>query len=66
MRELMEKILPEKTEIEGFRVEHKFDKIGKRIMLVNAKRLEMAPELPQMILIALDDVTRESSGGSCD
>jgi len=29
LRELLENILPEKTEIEGFRVEHKFDKIRK-------------------------------------
>lgn len=65
LRELLEKILPKKTEIEGFRVEHKFAKIGKRTMLVNAKRLEIAPELPLMILVALEDVTDRKTPGAC-
>jgi len=66
LKQLLEKLLPEETEIEGFRVEHKFDKIGRRVILVNARRLEIAPELPQMILMALEDVTKRSEDCSSE
>jgi hypothetical protein len=62
--ELIDKILYERTEIEGFQVEHEFDKIGKRLIIVTARRLEVAPELPQMVLIALEDVTKQPTDGA--
>jgi hypothetical protein len=62
--DLLDKILHERTEIEGFQVEHEFDKIGKRLIIVTARRLEVAPELPQMVLITLEDVTKQRTDGA--
>ena len=31
--------------------------IGHRVMLLNARRLELAPEQPGLILLAMEDVT---------
>ncbi len=39
LRDLLERILPESGEVEDFRVEHDFERIGRRIMLLNAYRM---------------------------
>ena len=57
LRDLLEKILPEKTSIADFRVEHEFETIGKRTMLLNARMLETEPGKPEKILLAIEDVT---------
>ena len=57
---LLEEILPKKTTIDNFEVEHTFHGIGKRRMLLNARRMEgiMKQEVGQgLILLAIEDVT---------
>ena len=39
LRELLEEILPQNTSIEDFQVEHDFEQLGRRTMLLNARRL---------------------------
>ncbi len=56
-RELMEKVLPEKTMIENYRIEEEFRDLGHRVMLVNAKRLETSSRFPERIILAVQDVT---------
>jgi chemotaxis protein methyltransferase CheR len=57
MRQLLEKILPQDTEIEGFLMEHEFPIIGKRRMLLNARRIALEGSSKEQILLAIEDVT---------
>ena len=57
LKELLGKILPDSTVIEDFQVEHDFEKIGRRVMLVNARRLEREKGPVEMILGSMEDVT---------
>ena len=57
LRELLETELPAKQVIEGFDVEHDFPVIGKRKMLLNARRITGKADGAQMILLAIEDVT---------
>jgi two-component system CheB/CheR fusion protein len=57
LRELLERILPEKEVMEDFEVEHEFEGIGKKRMLLNARTLKRKDDTPDQILIAMEDVT---------
>jgi two-component system CheB/CheR fusion protein len=57
LRQLLENILPKETVIEDFEVDHEFQQIGRRIMLLNARRLENQPQESARILLAIEDVT---------
>jgi len=53
LRQLLENILPKKNTFENFEIEHDFETIGKKTMILNARRLDTV----QMILIAIEDIT---------
>ncbi len=53
LRHVLEDILPKQRIVRNFEVEHDFDSIGRRVMLLNARRLDHMPQ----ILIAIDDIT---------
>jgi len=53
LRELLENILPRSSSFNDFEVEHDFDRLGRRTMLLNARRLDHA----QLILLAIEDIT---------
>jgi len=57
LRELLEEVLPEKTSIEDFEVEHDFPAIGRKTMLLNARRIQSKTGATQMILLAIEDIT---------
>ena len=57
LRELLETILPGNQVFEGYEVEHDFPSIGKRKMLLNARRLTGKAGETQLILLAIEDVT---------
>jgi PAS domain S-box-containing protein len=57
LRTLLEDVLPKNTHLTDFEVDHKFPKIGRRIMLLNARRLQRDGGDTQMILLAIEDVT---------
>jgi PAS domain S-box-containing protein len=57
LRELLEEILPQNTRFDGFEVEHDFESIGKKVMLLNARRIERESEGRQLILLAIEDIT---------
>ena len=52
LRTLLEEIIPDSSFFDEFVLEHDFPIIGRRIMLLNARRLE-----PGLILLAMEDVT---------
>ncbi len=57
LRELLERILPQKTTFNDFKVEHDFETIGRRIMYLNARRIYREFNQTELILLAIEDVT---------
>lgn len=57
LRNLLERILPENTQFRDFTVDHEFPGIGRRKMLLNARRIAQRGAQRQMILIAMEDIT---------
>jgi two-component system CheB/CheR fusion protein len=57
LRMLLEQIVPKNGRIEGYRVEHEFPQIGRKAMLLNARRLDAADGHPAMVLLAFEDIT---------
>lgn len=53
LRKLLEDVLPDDQVFEDFEVEHDFDDIGRRVMLLNARRLDHV----QLILLGIRDIT---------
>lgn len=56
---MLEEIIPKNAAFEDFEVEHNFPKIGQKTMVLNAQRIPAAGEHPAMILLAIEDVTKE-------
>lgn len=54
---LLEDILPYNTSFNDFEVIHDFEKIGNKIMLLNARKLWRAENKTEMILLAIEDIT---------
>ncbi|MBI5687457.1 MAG: PAS domain-containing protein [Verrucomicrobia bacterium] len=60
LRELLETVLPKNTFFEDFVVEHEFPKLGRRKMLLNARRIPGKAGETQLILLAMEDVTERA------
>ncbi len=60
LRTLLEEILPQHTEVEDFQVEHEFEHIGSKTMLLNARRLMQATDRTPLILLAIEDITERN------
>ena len=58
LKELLEKIIPEKNSFDGYEVEHNFSTIGKRVMLLNARQVKRAYGKEKVILLAIEDITK--------
>ena len=52
LRELLENILPRSSSFNDFEVEHDFDRLGRRTMLLNARRLFRRGDGAEFILLA--------------
>ena len=57
LRKLLEKILPKNTFFVDFEVDHEFPEVGRKIMLLNARRVYMAQSKLPIILLAMEDIT---------
>jgi PAS domain S-box-containing protein len=57
LKELLENILPTNNPVEEFEVEHEFPYIGKKLMVLNAHRVELEGQYKDRILIAIEDIT---------
>ena len=57
LRMLLEDVLPRNSFFNDFELTHDFPHIGRRTMLLNARRLDQEDGTPQMILLAIEDVT---------
>jgi hypothetical protein len=55
---LLEETLPQEAALDDFEVTHEFEKIGRRTMLLNARRIHSEEdEETKYILLALEDIT---------
>jgi chemotaxis protein methyltransferase CheR len=57
LRLLLETIIPERTAMDGFEVEHDFPGLGRRIMLLNARKVIYDDSSGSTILLAFMDIT---------
>jgi PAS domain S-box-containing protein len=57
LRTLLEEILPEHTEFDNFEVDHVFPRVGRRVILLNARQVVTAERSATMILLAIEDIT---------
>ncbi len=58
LRTLLEEILPRNTQFQDFEVEHEFPTIGKKMMRLNAQRLQSEDGQTRLILLAIEDLTK--------
>ncbi|KAA9008853.1 PAS domain S-box protein [Histidinibacterium aquaticum] len=66
LRRLLGEILPEKRIVSNYRVEHDFERIGRRTMHLNARRVDRSGR-PALILLAIsDDTEREAAQAELD
>jgi hypothetical protein len=57
LRQLLEDILPKKTEFKDFEIVHDFPNIGHKRMLLNARRILRSGKETGTMLLAIEDVT---------
>lgn len=57
LRALLEKILPQDKAFDGFEVDHDFPSIGRKVMVLNACRIDGDGDRPETILVAIEDIT---------
>lgn len=57
LRDLLERVLSEKSAFNDYEVEHDFQRIGRRVMLLNGRRLDHL----NLIILAIRDVTERRS-----
>jgi PAS domain S-box-containing protein len=57
LRDLLEEILPKNTSFDNYEIEHDFPQLGKRIMILNARRICGETNKTEMILLAFEDIT---------
>ena len=53
LKNLLEKILPEKKTVTNYEVDHNFETIGRKVMQLNARQLDSS----QLIILAIEDIT---------
>ncbi|RYY57963.1 MAG: PAS domain-containing protein [Chitinophagaceae bacterium] len=57
LRVLLDQVLPTSNPVLDFEVEHDFPTIGKKLMLLNAYRVELEGKYKDRILLAIEDIT---------
>ena len=51
-------MIPENVRFDKFEVTHTFEKIGEKVMLLNARKVvQRAPDKEQVLLLAIEDIT---------
>jgi PAS domain-containing protein len=60
LREILGQVIPENTSFDGFRVEHTFPEVGRKTLLLNARRITSKETGKEMILLAIEDITERT------
>lgn len=58
LRKLLEKILPKNSFFSDYQVDHVFPGIGRKVMLLNARRIHTSNSKLPIILLAMEDITK--------
>jgi chemotaxis protein methyltransferase CheR len=59
LRSLIENVLSRRATIEAFEVDRVFPSIGRRVMVLNARKIHRADKHKQQMLLAIEDVTEQ-------
>jgi PAS domain S-box-containing protein len=59
LRRLLEDVLPQNTAFDDFEVAHDFESIGRKVMLLNARRVYRHGNHTESILLAIEDITEQ-------
>lgn len=59
LKKLLREIITKKNNFDNFEIRHKFESIGEKIMLLNARRIPPTPAKPKIILLAIEDITEK-------
>ena len=57
LRTLLERGIPQDSHVDDFQLTHDFPGLGRRTMLLNARQIERAEGQPDLILLAIEDIT---------
>ena len=57
LTKLLNKIIPQKTQFKNFEVEHHFQSVGLKTMLLNARQINQDGDKSKLILLAIEDIT---------
>ena len=57
LRVLLEDILPNNDTVDDYKIEHTFESIGQKTMLLNARKIAEKKKGPPIILLAIEDIT---------
>ena len=63
LRELLEDVLPTTNAVDDYEVEHDFEQIGQRTMLLNARGIFREGHKAELILLAIEDITERKRLG---
>jgi PAS domain S-box-containing protein len=63
LRARLGEVLEQDGQLEAFEVEHDFPAIGHRRMLLNARRIERHDGSPELVLLAIEDITNQPERG---
>ena len=55
LKSLLEEVLPQKKVVKDYEVQHSFQKIGKKTILLNARQIDI--DTAHMIVLAMEDIT---------
>ncbi|MCE5278048.1 MAG: chemotaxis protein CheB [Planctomycetaceae bacterium] len=61
LRKLIEEVLSKESGFQDFRVEHEFPDIGRKIMLISGQHIPPPPDMPQRLLLTIEDITQRES-----
>jgi chemotaxis protein methyltransferase CheR len=59
LRKLLQFVLHDKTIIQGYEIAHDFPRVGRRVLLLNARRAATEHGAPAAILLGFEDVTEQ-------
>lgn len=59
LRVLLERIIPQNTQFNDYEVIHDFPKIGKRLIMLNARIIHQRDKRPDLILLAMEDISEK-------
>lgn len=59
LKKLLEDILPRNSHFNDYEVRHNFNKLGPKIMLLNARRVVLEENKTKLILLTIEDITEQ-------